>query len=181
MGKVLWHATMSLDGFIAGPGNDMDWIFEYAGPSPVVDEVIRTTGAIVAGRHTYDVGRRDAGKASGAPYGGAWTGSIFVLTHDPPPAEEDPAITFVSGDVEGVVANALVAADGKNVELFGADVARQALERGLVDEILVHVAPVLLGDGVRLFGGPGATRINLEPMAATGSGKVTDLRYRVVK
>jgi dihydrofolate reductase len=181
MGIVLWHVTMSLDGFIAGPGDDMDWIFEYAGPSAVVDEVIRTTGAIVAGRHTYDVGRRDAGKASGAPYGGAWSGPIFVLTHRPQVGEEDPAITFVSGDIEGVVANAMAAADGNNVEVFGADVAHQALERGLVDEILVHIAPLLLGDGVRLFGRPGAARINLEPIAVTRAEKVTDLRYRVVR
>jgi len=67
---------MSLDGFIAGPGDAMDWVFANA----AVEEVIQTTGAILAGRRTYDTGRRDAGKPSGAAYGGAWTGPLFVLT-----------------------------------------------------------------------------------------------------
>src|SRR6266571_2067840 len=153
MGKVLWHVTMSVDGFIAGPGGDMDWIFAHAsGPNAAVDEVIQTTGAILAGRNSYAVGEKDAGKPSGAPYGGAWTGPVFVLTHRPPAAPHDPTITFLSGDIHSAVATALEAADGKNIVVFGANVANQCLDAGLVDELLIHLAPVLLGDGVRLFG-----------------------------
>lgn len=80
VGRVLVHATMSLDGLIAGPDDAMDWVFEYVEPSAADDEVIKTTGAMLAGRRSYDVGKRDAGKESGAPYGGAWTGPVFVLT-----------------------------------------------------------------------------------------------------
>jgi hypothetical protein len=80
VGRVLVHATMSLDGFIAGPDDAMDWVFEYVEPSAANDEVIKTTGAMPGGRRSYDVGKRDAGKESGAPYGGAWTGPVFVLT-----------------------------------------------------------------------------------------------------
>lgn len=67
VGRVLVHATMSLDGFIAGPDDAMDWVFEYVEPSAADDEVIKTTGAMLGGRRSYDVGKRDAGKESGAP------------------------------------------------------------------------------------------------------------------
>jgi dihydrofolate reductase len=181
MGSVLWHVTMSLDGFIAGPGGQMDWVFEHAAPGAVVEEVIRTTGAILAGRRSYAVGERDAGKPSGAPYGGAWSGPVFVLTHEPPAGEPDPAITFLSGDIGDAVAKALAAAEGRNVVVFGANVARQCLDAGLLDEILIHVSPVLLGDGVRLHGGPGARRVDLQPISTELSGAVTTLRFRVSK
>ena len=58
MGIVLYHTAMSLDGFIAGPADAMDWVFKHDGPNPVVDEVIRTTGALLAGRRSYDVGQK---------------------------------------------------------------------------------------------------------------------------
>jgi dihydrofolate reductase len=94
-GIVRWHVTMSLDGFIAGPDDAMDWVFEHAEPNPAVDDVIRTTGAILAGRRTYDVGRRDVGKRkpSGQAFGGAGTGPQFVLTHDVPDGSDDPSVT----------------------------------------------------------------------------------------
>jgi hypothetical protein len=109
-GIVLWHVTMSLDGFIAGPDDAMDWVFEYAEPNPAVDEVIRTTGAILAGRRTYDVGRRDVGKPSGEAFGGAWTGPQFVLTHDVPDGSDDPSVTFLGGDITNAVNRALTVA-----------------------------------------------------------------------
>ena len=71
-------------------------------------------------------------------------------------------------------------AGGKNLEILGADVAGQCLRRGLVDEILVYVLPVLLGDGIR-FSSPGLARIDLEPVSSTRSGAVTILRFRVRK
>ena len=80
VGRVLVHATMSLDGFIASPTMRWTGCFEYVEPSAADDEVIKTTGAMLGGRRSYDVGKRDAGKESGAPYGGAWTGPVFVLT-----------------------------------------------------------------------------------------------------
>ena len=112
-GIVLWHVTMSLDGFIAGPDDAMDWVFEYAEPNLAVDEVIGTTGAILAGRRTYDVGRRDVGKPSGQAFGGAWTGPQFVLTHDVPDGSDDPSVTFLGGDITNAVNRALTGARGK--------------------------------------------------------------------
>ena len=181
MAKVLWHVTMSLDGFIAGPGDGMDWVLESLEPAPepnpVVEEVIQTTGAMLAGRRSYDVAAREDQGA----YGGAWTGPQFVLTHEPPKEPpEDPLITFLTGDVREAVATALAAAGGKNVVVAGADVARQCLEEGLVDEILVHIVPVLLGDGVRFYENAGAERVTLEPLTVARTGRLTNLRFRVV-
>jgi dihydrofolate reductase len=105
---------------------------------------------------------------------------MFVLTHWPrDPA--DPDVTYLTGDIGEAVATALEAAGGKNLEILGADVAGQCLRRGLVDEILVFVLPVLLGDGTRFFSSPGLARIDLEPLDSTRSGAVTILRFRVRK
>jgi dihydrofolate reductase len=173
-GHVVVHRTMSLDGYIAGPRHEMDWIFGYDAPDRARD-VMEATGAIVAGRTTFEVGERDAGKPSGGPYGGAWSGAIFVLTHRP--IEPREGITVVSGDIREVVTTAREAAGGKNVEVFGAGVAAQAFAAGVVDDVIVHVAPVLLGDGIPFS--PGSGRIELEPVARTPNGDVTDLRFRV--
>jgi dihydrofolate reductase len=138
----------------------------------------------VVGRRTYEVGKRgiehgELGKISGEDYGGGWSGPRFVLTHKPPDPP-DPTVTFLTGDIEDAVAAARSAAGGKNLEILGADVAGQSLRRGLVDEILVYVLPVLLGDGIR-FSSPGLTRTDLEPVSSTRSGRVTILRFRVRK
>lgn len=181
MTNVVWGGTMSLDGFIAGPEDDMDWVFEYDGPNPAVDEMIQTTGAILAGRRSYDVGERDTGKPSGEAFGGAWTGPEFVLTHRPPPSLERSDKTFLSGDIREAVATARAAAGERNLLIIGANVARQCLEHGLIDEVLVLIAPTLLGAGVRLYEAAGGRRIHLEPIEAAHVGQVTNLRFRVRK
>jgi dihydrofolate reductase len=166
---VLWHTTMSLDGFVAGPGDAMDWVFGYQDPNPAVDELLQTTGAVLAGRHTYDVATR-----AGQPlYGGAWTGPAFVLTHNPP-ASTDPAITFLTGGIRDAVATAVSAAGGKNVVLVGANLGQQSIAEGLVDEILIHLVPVLLGAGVRLYAGP---QLNLQTLTVSQAGQTTNLRF----
>jgi dihydrofolate reductase len=179
-GKVVVNRSMSLDGFIAGPGDAMDWIFDFMGPiEDEFPEIMAATGAMLIGRRTYEVGKRMAENPSEVTpaYDG---GAQFVLTHEPPD-EPDPAVTFLSGDIGEAVATALRAAGGKNLEVLGTDVAGQCLRAGLVDEILVYVLPVLLGDGVRFFSSPGLARIDLEPLDSTQSGAVTMLRFRVRK
>ncbi|NDL55519.1 dihydrofolate reductase family protein [Phytoactinopolyspora mesophila] len=177
VGKVVAHATMSLDGFIAAPGDDMEWIFEYLGvEDDVIAEFMNATGAMLGGRRSYDVGARDDRDA----YEGAWHGRGFVLTHEPPERPPSAAITFLSGDVRAAVAQALAAAGGKNLEVVGANVVKQCLEAGVVDEIFVHVLPVLLGDGVRFFERRQFRRSNLELIGTHASGQVTNLRFRVV-
>jgi len=177
-GRVVVQAAMSLDGFIAGPDHDMDWVFEFTTPEEFPD-IVAAAGAMLSGRRSYDVGQRDAGKPSGEAYGGAWDGPVFVLTHEPPPAAAPARVTFLSGDIETAVATARSAAGDKDLVIIGADVARQCLEHGLVDEFLLMVLPVLLGDGTRLYSPGGLARVDLEPISSRLSSSVTILRYRV--
>jgi dihydrofolate reductase len=175
MGQVLWHVTMSLDGFIAGHRDDMTWLADYLGPNPTADEVLASVGALLIGDRTYQIAKTEEGK----PYGGAWTGPQFVLSHHPP--KHPPAgFTFLSGDIEEAVATARAAAEDRYVVVLGADTARSCLNAGVLDEVLVHIAPVLLGDGVRLHEHPGGTNIKLERISLTESPKVTNLWFRVV-
>lgn len=178
-GKVIWSATMSLDGFIAGPDDEMEWVFQYTDPNPVAEELIRSTGAVLAGKHSYDVGRKAQRPEMREVFGGGWSGAQFVLTHRT--LEADPANIFLSGDIRKAVATALEAAKGKNVNLIGADVGRQCIEAGLVDEIIVLLAPILLGDGVRFFSQLATAPIDLETISVTQSGRITNLHYRVRK
>jgi dihydrofolate reductase len=176
-GKVVVNRSMSLDGFIAGPGDAMDWIFDFGAPE-VAAQVAAATGAMLVGRRTYEVGRRmEAEEPGSTDY--PFTGPVFLLTHRPPDPP-NPGVTVLTGDIGDAVATALGAAGGKNLEILGADAAGQALRRGLVDEILVYVLPVLLGDGIR-FSSPGLPRIDLEPLGSTRAGSVTILRFRVRK
>lgn len=176
-GKVVVNRSMSLDGFIAASGDAMDWIFDFVEPDEF-PEIAAATGAMLIGRRTYEVGKKmRAGNPEGPAY--PFSGPAFVLTHAPPDPP-DAGITFLTGDIRDAVATALAAAGGKNLEILGADVAGQCLRLGLVDEILVYVIPVLLGDGVRLSA-PGLGRIDLEPVDARRSGAVTILRFRVRK
>ncbi|MFE4695240.1 dihydrofolate reductase family protein [Streptomyces sp. NPDC056749] len=172
-GKVVVNRAMSLDGFIAGPGHSMDWIFEHM-TSATFPEVMAATGAMLIGRGTYEVSKRMS--HGNIDYDG---GAQYVLTHRPPD-EPDPNVTFLTCDIEEAVATARRATGDKNLEVLGADVAAQCLRRGLVDEILVYVLPVMLGDGVR-FAPPGLDRIHLEPLSNVQSGGVTMLRFHVRK
>ena len=180
MGHVVWHVMMSLDGFITGPDDSMEWAFQYPGPHRVADEVMQSTGAILAGRRWYDVATARYKGRSGI-YGGAWGGPVFVLTQEPPEAPADEEITFLTDGVEDAVATAKQAAGDGNLEIFGANVAAQCLDAGLLDELVVHIAPILLGDGVRLYGDAvtGRAPIALERTDAAESGRLTSLRFRV--
>ena len=115
MGKVLWHITMSLGGFIASPGDDMAWLADHLGPNPTADEVLAQIGALLIGHRTYQLAKTEEGK----PYGGAWTGPMFVLTHDAPETAA-AGFTFVSGDIEEAVATAKGAAGDRYVVILGA-------------------------------------------------------------
>src|SRR5262249_15606114 len=116
---------MSLDGFIAGPGHAMDWVFDFVAPDEF-PEIAAATGAMLVGRRTYEVGRKmNAGKDRVSASGGEtspFSGPVFVLTHEPP-NPPDPTVTFLTGDIGEAVATARNAARGKNLEILGADVA----------------------------------------------------------
>jgi dihydrofolate reductase len=180
MGQVLWHVTMSLDGFIAGHGGDMSWLTPYLGPNPIVDELIGNIGSLLVGNRTFrgDDPHRGTPK-EGKAFGGGWSGPQFVLTHHPPETPV-PDVTFV-GDLDSGVAAAKAAAGDKYVNILGANVAQQCLEADVLDEILVLIAPVLLGDGIRLFDRPGGTNVKLERISLTQAPQATNLWYRVAR
>jgi dihydrofolate reductase len=169
---------MSLDGFIAGAGGDMSWLTPYLTGGPEVDHLVESVGSLLVGRRTYGGDDPNAGTDAEGAFGGRWHGAVVVLTHEPP---DDPVdgITFAT-DVSSAVAAAKQAAAGRYVNVLGADVARQCLEAGLLDEVLVIVAPVLLGDGTRLFDHPGGTNVALEPLNPDETGPLR-LWFRVVR
>jgi dihydrofolate reductase len=175
-GKVLWHFTMSLDGFVAGPGDAMDWMSTgiTASRPGIVEEYTSTTGAVLGGRRGWD-----AFPHADSVYGGAWIGPVFVLTHHPEDAEPADRVTFLNCDLAEAVRIALEAAGGKNVEVLSPSIGTQLLDRGLIDEIDLHIAPVLLGDGIRLFDRPGGKPLYLNRVGAADPTAELDVRYRV--
>lgn len=156
MGRLLYSAAMSLDGFIAGPGGDMSWMIPYLGPNPMVDELTSQIGALLVGNRTFRGDDPYKGTPQeGEPFGGAWTGPQVVITHHVPQASA-PGVTF-AGDLDS------------------------GLDAGLLDEIFISIAPVLLGDGVRLFDHPGGTNVKLERLSLTQAPQATNLWLRVVR
>ena len=198
MSKVITGGTMSLDGYIAGPGESgFDLLFQWYGngdveipsASPRVPpvrtsaasaELVRrewgNTGALVVGRHLYDMT-------------GAWGGrhpigvTTVVLTHRRPAdrPEDDENFVFVTeGGIEAAVARAKELAGGKDVVVNGGQMARQCLEAGLLDELGVELVPVVLGGGTPLFPSLGELPVQFDgPTAVVEGDGVTHLRYRV--
>jgi dihydrofolate reductase len=174
MSKLLYSATMSLDGLIAGPGGDVSWLVDYMPPNPGVDGIGERIGAMLVGARTFSGDDPNRGTDKEGPVSGTWHGHQFVLTHRSfPPA---PGVTF-SDDLPAAVAAAKAAAGDKYVNVLGADVARQCLELGLIDEVLVVIAPVLLGAGTRLFSGH-VTK--LERISLSSTPLMTNAWFRVV-
>jgi dihydrofolate reductase len=199
MTRILSGLAVSVDGYIAGPADGreqplgtggarlFEWYFSGDTPSRLYpsfrlsqpsaeffDEFAGRCGAVITGRRTYDVadGWQGNGPLPGAP--------LFVLTRHVPadvPAG-DPAYTFVTGGIAVAVSQARAAAGGKDVSIMGSAGVRQALQEGLLDELILHLVPVLLGGGVRLLDGVKADLRCTRVVAAPG---VTHLAYDVVR
>ncbi|HEX3040565.1 MAG TPA: dihydrofolate reductase family protein [Solirubrobacterales bacterium] len=197
MSATVLYMSMSLDGFVAGPNESVDnglgddgerlheWIFagapsEHGGlparpegvNGAVMDEAM-ATGAVVAGRGTFEPAKGWGGDHhDGVP--------IFILSRSLAGTEVDgwPLVTYVP-DVETAMARAKEAAGDKDVLVHGATVAQLALAAGVLDEIQIHLVPVLLGEGRRLFEHLGADHVELEPVRVLEGTGVTHLRYRV--
>lgn len=114
-------------------------------------------------------------------YGGAWSGPQFVLTHRPGDTPADPSITFLCCGIAEAVSTARATAGGKDVVVMGASIAQQCLAEGLADEILLHLVPVALGDGIRLFAGPLQKPITLRTVSTGQSGDVIDISFSLVR
>ncbi len=184
MTKFILDMAISIDGYISGPGDAdvglYDWYFDPVGSNrDVVDELVAETGAIIMGRNVFGAGP-DATGYDDTPY----EVPHFVVTHQPPDRELGGPVDFrfVTDGIESALEQARVAADSKDVSVAGgANVIRQYLKAGSLDEIQIHFVPVLLGGGVRLFDQLGTERIELEGTRVIDSPRVTHLRFRVVK
>jgi dihydrofolate reductase len=158
---LLYSATASLDGFIAGPGGDMSWLTPHLeAPNPTADRLVTRVTAVLVGARTFGGDDPNRGTDREGAFGGQWSGPVVVLTHRAP-AEAPEGVTF-AGDLHGAVDLAREAAGDGVVNVLGADVARQLVEARLLDEVLLFFAPVLLGDGVRVLDVPGGTQVLLD-------------------
>ncbi len=177
-GKVVVNRSMSLDGFIAGPGHTMDWgggrsLADFVAPDDVT-EIAAATGAMLIGRRTWDVGSKmEAEDPGSVDY--PFSGPFFLLTHLPPEPPE-PDVTILSGDTSAPRISRFLPPAASSAMATASP--GQCLAHGLVDEILVYVLPVLLGDGIP-FSSPGLSRVDLEPISSVRSRDATILRFRV--
>lgn len=174
-GKVHWGFGMSLDGFVAGPDHDMEWMNGFSTRPGMIEEYIENTGAVLAGRAGFDSAIGDS-----RPWGGKWQGPIFVLTHHPEDAQPTPDITFLSCPVAEAVRIGLEAAGGRNLSIFSPTIGAQLLELGLIDEVDIHIAPVLLGEGIRLYHNPGKTPVRLHRLDVADPTLAARVRYRPI-
>ena len=198
MSKVTVDISMSVDGFVAGPRQSLDnplgegaedrlhrWMFEESEANAAELQGITAAGAFIMGRNMFAPGRGDWD----LEWKGWWGDEppyhrpVFVLTHHPRPVlpmSGGTTFTFVTDGIESALAQARKAAGGGDIAIAGgADTVNQYLAAGLIDELRLHVAPVLLGAGERLFDGVGD--LTLEPLDVRGTNLVTHLRYRVTR
>lgn len=178
--RLLYSATMSLDGFISRPAGDQSWMAQYLGPNLVADQLVDDIGALLVGRRTFSGDDPNRGTDKEGAFSGRWHGPQAVLTHNPPPTT--PPDTTFAGDLAAAVRTAKAAAGGKRyVNVLGASVARQCLRAGWLDEVLVLIAPVRLGDGVRLFDYAGGRLTPLQRISVSQAPLATNLWWRVDK
>jgi dihydrofolate reductase len=205
MSKVIVDMGMSLDGFVAGPNagphNNLGdggmrihrWVYDLeawrerqglaGGKTNLDDKVVKETfarvGAYVMGRRMFDEG--EVGWPDPPPFGAP----VFVLTHherEPWFRQGGTTFTFVTDGIESALEQARAAAGDKDVRIAGgANAVGQFLRAGLIDEMQIHLAPVLLGEGVRLFERTGSKRVELEKTRIIDSPRVTHLGYRILK
>jgi dihydrofolate reductase len=203
MGKVVFNMSVSLDGFVAGPNDGPDnglgdggdalfnWYFSGDTDIPISDgnmvlkvsqqsaellkEAMENYGAGVWGRRTFDIAHAWSGHPPGSP--------AFIVTHNVPQewVYEGSPFTFVTDGVESAIRQAKQAAGDKDVVICTASILQQCLHLGLMDEIHIDVAPLLLGKGVRLFDHLDIKPIQLEHIRAVEAPNVTHLGFRVVK
>lgn len=170
---------MSLDGFISGRDGDMTWLTDYIDENPTVDALVNEIGAFLVGKRTFIGSDPNAGTEKEGAMSGTWSGPQIVLSHEPA-ATAEPGVSFIN-NFDDAIAAAAAAAGDKYVNVLGADIARQCLEAGVLDEVLTCIAPVMIGDGTRLFSHPGGNEVQLERTRVTQAPLATNLWFRIKK
>jgi dihydrofolate reductase len=190
VGKVVLDITMSLDGFVAGPNASTenplgeggirlhDWMFKSQSDADakVIEETVKSAGAVLVGRRTYDEGI-DSGWEGVSPF----PAPAFVVSHSVPEKQVEGFI-YVTDGIESALKQAQAVAGDKNIWLMGgANLDQQYLKARLVDEIQLHIAPVLFTEGRRLFDHIGSEHIELEKISTIDTPEATHFKFRVVK
>jgi len=182
MGRVILGTTMSLDGFINDRKGSVAALYpdlKALDQTETIQESIARTGAVVMGRHAFDM-------AQGDLTGYEYQVPIYVLTHHPPVESTrgqnaNLRVLFVADGIESAIRQARAAAGVRDVTIVGgAQTAQQALRAGLVDELHISVAPLLLGEGLRFFEHLADVSVQLEELAVVREPGVTEIRYRVI-
>ena len=176
---VIWHTAISLDGFAADVNDSLDFMMggEDVGPpadNPLVDAVMANIGCTLGGRRGYDIaqGWDEVPRAYGLD-----DIPEYVVTRRPFP--DDPRQMFADGnDLPGAVAQAKATANGKMVVILGPTLGSALLRAGLVDQVFLQVAPVMIGAGVRIFADTGEPPVQLELIHSSQSGQGVNLLYR---
>jgi dihydrofolate reductase len=186
MGKVLFGLSSSLDGFIAGKDDVVSEVFAWFANAwdrlhEIMGDSLHETGAVVMGHRSFD--QIDNPDGWVFPDGTAPDWPVIVLQSQPrePVKKGKTQFYFVTSGIESAVAKAQELAGEKNVALHGASAVQQALQVGLLDELQLNIAPVLLGEGVRLFDHLGPEPIHLEHLRTLETPGAIHLSYRVVK
>ncbi|HEY0449698.1 dihydrofolate reductase family protein [Actinophytocola sp.] len=193
MSKVVAHLSMSLDGFIADPDDGVRELFDWydngevtvpsndprwthhvsAASAPLLREAYATAGALVTGRRLFDHTHGWGGNhPAGVP--------LFVVTHRPP-ADWPHPVTFVTDGVVSAIEQAKAVAGDKVVSAASTTVVQQALDAGLLDEIVVNLIPVLLGEGIPFFANLAKHPVRLSDPEVIEGNRVTHLRYQVIR
>jgi dihydrofolate reductase len=194
---VTCGVTISADGYVAGPNQSLDnplgeggerlhrWMFEQADRNQAEIQALTAPGAFIMGRNMFGPGRGQWDLAWKGWWGPdpPYHAPVFVLTHherEPVTMEGGTTFAFVTAGVEAALEQARAAAGGQDVSIAGgASTVNQFLAAGLIDELWLHVAPVTLGAGARLFEGVGP--LVLEPVEVRGTDMVSHIRYRVAR
>jgi dihydrofolate reductase len=183
MGKVIVGTTMSLDGFINDSHGSLERLYpnlEELRETELLQESMKSTGAVVMGRHAFDI-------ANGDFTGYEYQVPIFVLTHHPPQQitkgqNDKLTTTFVTDGIQSAIEKAKAAAGEKDVTVVGgANTAQQLISAGLFDELHIGVVPILLGSGLRFFENGSVENFQLEKKAVLESPSRIDIQYRLVK
>jgi dihydrofolate reductase len=189
MALVICDMSISLDGYVTGRNDSRenpfgdgagmlhDWMFKNPTDADraILQEAIDGIGAVIMGRKSFDKNEGDGGWGDGGPLGDL---PVFVVTHNKPTKDYPDVYRFVTDGVTSAIEQAKAVAGDKVVGLHGATIMQQALPLGLVDEIRVHVVPVLLGGGTPLFGSLDSS-ITLERTDAQVTPGATHMSFRV--
>jgi dihydrofolate reductase len=200
MSPVVVDISMSLDGYVTGPGVDLEnglgaggevlhtWAFEgNEADRAVLDAAFTQTGAVIQGRKLFDIIDGPHGWDDEVGYGAQAPGErpppVFVITHEAPATTRlGERFRFVTDGLDSAVRQAQEVANGKEIVVMGGgEICHAFLAAGLVDIVRLHVAPVVLGSGTRLFPVDASARIDLELTEAVSTPAAQHLTYRVAK